>query len=269
MTALTPSLTAAVARLTGFAVDGRLTAFLADRIAPVLVSHGIRDSAELAMRLRPGNDTALSAAFVDAIVVNETLFFRDRAPFASLRTAILPALLAARKDRKGLRIWSAACATGQEPYSLAMLLDEQARALTGWTVDIVATDVSRTALATARAGVYSHFEVQRGLSTDQLLRYFRRTQSGWEISETLRAAVTFAECNLLADFRTLGAFDIICCRNVLMYMDMARRNDILERIAAALAPDGVLVMGAAETNVGLTDLFVALPDHPAIFIKRT
>ena len=265
---LTPTLSAAINRLTGFAVDPRRTALLADRIAPVLASHGIRDSAELAIRLKPGTDAALSAALVDAVVVNETLFFRDRAPFASLRTAFLPALLEARKGRRRLRIWSAACSTGQEPYSLAMLLDEQARALTGWIVDLIATDVSRTALATARAGVYSHFEVQRGLSTHQLLRYFRRTQSGWEISEALRAAVTFGERNLLADFRALGAFDIICCRNVLMYMDAARRNDILARIADALAPDGVLVMGAAETNVGLTDRFAATPDHPAIFVKR-
>lgn len=266
---LTPTLTAAINRLTGFAVDPRRTAFLADRIAPVLVSHGVHDSAELAIRLRPGGDSALSAALVDAVVVNETLFFRDRAPFASLRTAILPALLQARKGPRRLRIWSAACSTGQEPYSLAMLLDEQARHLTGWTVDLVATDVSRIALATARAGVYSHFAVQRGLSTHQLLRYFRRVDSGWEISEALRAAVNFAECNLLADFSALGAFDIICCRNVLMYMDAARRNDILARIADVLAPDGILMMGAAETNVGLTDLFAALPDHPAIFVKRT
>lgn len=270
MTVISPSLTAAITRLTGFTTDPRRSQLMADRIAPVLASHGLQDPEELALRLRPGvADAALAAALVDAVVINETLFFRDRALFDALRTVLLPTLIDARRERRRLRFWSAACSTGQEPYSLAMLLDEQSRALAGWTLDVVGTDISRTALAAARAGVYSHFEVQRGLSTHQLLRHFRRLGTGWEISEALREAVTFSERNLLADFRGLGQFDLVCCRNVLMYMDPKRRNEILERIADILAPDGYLVLGAAETIVGLTEAFVALPGQSSIFVKRT
>lgn len=264
----TSAFDAAIARLTGFALDPRRADIMADRIAPVLGVYGLRDAEELALRLQPGVDVAFAADIVDAIVVNETLFFRDRAAFDAIRTSILPRLIEARRDRRRLRLWSAACSTGQEPYSLAMLLDEHVRALAGWRLDVMASDISRKALAVARAGVYSHFEVQRGLSTHNLLRYFRRVGAGWEISEALRAAVSFSERNLLADFTELGTFDLVCCRNVLMYMDTGRRARILERIADSLAPDGVLVLGAAETIVGVTDVFMPAPECPTVFVKR-
>ncbi len=260
------SLQTALTRLTGFSIDPRRADSIADRVAPVIAAHGVRDGLDLMARLRPGADTPLATALVDAMVIKETLFFRDRAPWDALRGTILPDLIAARRDRKRLRLWSAACSTGQEPYSLAMLLDEETRALTGWTVDIVATDLSRTALTTARAGIYSHFEVQRGLSTNHLLRHFRKVPTGWEISDALRAAVTFSERNLMDEYRSLGTFDIVCCRNVMLYMDVERRRDIFSRLAQIIAPDGYLVLGAAETIIGLTEAFAPYPGSPSVFI---
>ena len=260
------SLQTALSRLTGFDVEGRRAGSIADRVAPVIAAHGVRDGIDLTARLRPGVDVPLVTALVDATVIKETLFFRDRSPWDALRSVILPGLVEARRDRKRLRLWSAACSTGQEPYSLAMLLDEQTRALAGWTVDVVATDLSRSALQTARAGIYSHFEVQRGLSTNHLLRHFRKVSTGWEISDALRAAVSFSERNLLDEFRSLGTFDIVCCRNVMLYMDVARRRDIFARLAQIIAPDGYLVLGAAETIIGITEEFASLPGSPSIFV---
>ena len=262
------SLADLVARRIGIATEDRRLANLAARIEPVLAARGFASMEELVMRLEASTDPGLLNTIIEAVVINETLFFRDRGPFEKFRTVMLDRLLATRQNSRRLRLWSAACSTGQEPYSLAILLDEEMRRLGGWQLDIVATDISRSALRIAKAGVYSHFEVQRGLSTPHLLRYFRKQDSNWVISDHLRAHVSFAERNLLGDFRALGTFDVIFCRNVLMYMDLACRRGILERMWQSLSPDGFLVMGAAETIVGISDQFMPLPGHPAIYVKR-
>jgi chemotaxis protein methyltransferase CheR len=202
------------------------------------------------------------------MTTNETFFFRDRVPFDKFRNVMLPQLLAARSAERRLRIWCAACSTGQEPYSLAMLLDEEARRLTGWTIEILATDLSRRAIESAKQGLYSQFEVQRGLPITLLLRYFQRAGDRWQINEFLRSRVSFREFNLLSDYRALGRFDAIFCRNVLIYFDVSSKRDILARLSRTLARDGFLLMGSAETVIGLSDAFVPHEEHPTLFVQK-
>jgi chemotaxis protein methyltransferase CheR len=234
---------------------------------PVAREAGLPDLAGLLKRLQAG-DRDLGQSVVDAMTTNETFFFRDRAPFEKFRNVILPKLLAARAAERRLRIWCAACSTGQEPYSLAMLLDDEARRLTGWNVDILATDLSRRAIEIARQGLYSQFEVQRGLPITMLLRYFQRAGDRWQINEFLRSRINFREFNLMSDFRPLGTFDAILCRNVLLYLDVATKRDILARLARALAPDGFLLMGSAETVIGLSQAFIPHQEHPTLFVHK-
>ncbi|MDE2577490.1 MAG: protein-glutamate O-methyltransferase CheR [Hyphomicrobiales bacterium] len=243
---------ALVATRIGVALDPRRAEQTVERLQPILVARALPHLDALCAAIEKG-DSALLSNVIDALVVRETLFFRDRAPFQALREIILPRLTKARESERRLRIWSAACATGQEPYSLAMMLDEASSSLAGWRVELLATDVSESALADARSGRYTHFEIQRGLPTPLLLRHFRRDGEMWTISDYMRAAVDFRRLNLLSDFSALERFDVIFCRNVLMYMEPARRADVLKRLCAQLAPDGYLVLGAAETVVGLSE----------------
>ncbi|GAC1336141.1 MAG: protein-glutamate O-methyltransferase CheR [Beijerinckiaceae bacterium] len=251
----------------GISLDGDKLYLVESRLLPVARAAGLADLSALVKRVQIG-DSELGQSVVDAMTTNETFFFRDRLPFEKFRNVMLPELLAARSAERRLRIWCAACSTGQEPYSLAMILDEEARRLAGWRIDIVATDISRRAVESARAGLYSQFEVQRGLPITHLLRYFQRAGDRWQINEFLRSRVGFRELNLMADFRTLGNFDAIFCRNVLIYFDVPTKRDILARLCRTLAPDGYLVMGAAETVIGLSDKFAAHEEHPTLFVLK-
>lgn len=217
-------------------------------------------SAALAMRLRGPSSDALAGEIVELMTTNETLFFRDQKPFNHLRGTALPRLLASRQPGRSLRIWSAAASTGQEAYSIAMLLDECRAQLAGRPVEIVGTDIAREPLARARAGLYSQFEVQRGLPVQMLVKHFRKEDSGWRISEALRSAVQFREWNLLSDLRPLGIFDVVFCRNVLIYFDQPTKTRALEAIAGQMAADGVLFLGGAETVLGITDRFAPLAE---------
>jgi len=181
---------------------------------------------------------------------------------------VLPALLEARKDIARIRIWCAACSSGQEPYSLAMILDEEAQRLSGWSVEILATDVSHNVVGAAREGVYTQFEVQRGLPISQLLRYFQQDGERWRINEHLRSHIQFEQFNLLSDFTSLGVFDVIFCRNVLIYFDVPTKRSVLEKMARHLALDGYLFLGAAESVVGLTDSFGPHPEYRSISVPR-
>lgn len=252
----------------GMAVDPRRRSSIEARLSALMVDCGFADPEDFVRRLRAGLDPVLMNKTVDAMVTCETLFFRDRAPFEAMRGIVLPRLKETRRDFRNLRIWSAACATGQEPYSIAMVIDDLARDFAGWRVDIVASDVSHAALAAARAGIYSQFEVQRGLPTAMLLRYFRKDDAGWRVSEHLQAAIDFRHVNLVSDFSALGHFDVVLCRNVLMYMDVERRRDILRRISAQLAPEGHLLLGATETIVGLSEDFTPTPGFAGLFTHR-
>jgi chemotaxis protein methyltransferase CheR len=177
----------------------------------------------------------------------------------------MPEILQARASRKTLRIWCAAGSTGQEPYSLAMCLKEMGAALSGWRVEILATDLSQEVLEKSRAGIYSQFEVQRGLPIQMLVKYFKQTGELWQINADIRAMVQHRQLNLLHDFSQLGAFDVIFCRNVLIYFDQDTKINIFNRLAKATEPDGFLVLGAAETVVGLTDVFKPYPERRGLY----
>lgn len=233
------------------------------RMQSILRRNALPDISELVRRLQ-GAD-ALISEVVEAMTTNETYFFRDKAPFDDVRKTMVPSLLASRTERKTLRIWSAAAASGQEPYSLAMTVKEMAATLQGWRVDIVATDLSSEMLRKSEAGVFSQFEVQRGLPIQLLVKYFTQDGESWRISQELRDMVQHRQFNLLNDFAPLGQFDIIFCRNVLLYFDLMTKRSLLSRLRAALAPDGYLVLGAAETMIGVADDFVPCPDMRCVY----
>ncbi len=199
------------------------------------------------------------------MTTNESFFFRDKIPFDHFRDTIMPGLLAARAAQRRMRIWCAACSTGQEPYSLAMLLKEMSQQVAGWRIEIISTDISREVLEKAKAGIYSQFEVQRGLPIQLLVKYFTQVGEMWQVAPEIRAMVQYRTLNLLQDFSQLGTFDVVFCRNVLIYFDQERKIDVLERLARVVEPDGYLVLGAAETVVGLTDTFKPVPDRRALY----
>jgi chemotaxis protein methyltransferase CheR len=237
------------------------------RLMPVAQRYRIPNLSELAARLRAGTDEGLLVAVVEAMTTNETFFFRDRLPFDHFRTTILPALMAARERTRRIRIWCAACSTGQEPYSLAMTMKEMAPALDGFRIEILATDLSTEVLQKAQAGLYSQFEVQRGLPIQLLLRYFTQHGDLWQIAPEIRAMVQYRPLNLLADFTRLGQFDLVVCRNVLIYLDQPTKSDVLDRLAGVTAQDGFLILGAAETTIGLTQGFKSVPDRRGLYVR--
>ena len=220
------------------------------RLLPIARKSGLANLGELVAALRRGDNECLMTMVVEAMTTNETFFFRDKIPFENFRTAILSSLLAARRASRCIRIWSAAASTGQEPYSLAMTLKELEDTLAGWRIEIVATDLAGGVLQKAQAGIYSQFEVQRGLPIQLLIKYFSKVGDMWQIAPELRAMVKFRQLNLLADFSSLGAFDLIFCRNVLIYFDQDTKTNVLNRLGRLAAADGYLVLGAAETVVG-------------------
>lgn len=251
---------------TGVALESDQWQAAEQRLAPVAGRLGLSID-DLIDRFLRHSDPRLSAAVVDTMMTNETFFFRDRKPFELFREVILPRLLERKGEERRLRIWSAACATGQEPYSLAMVLDEEAHRFKDWTIEIVASDISASALETARGGLYNQFEVQRGLPVALLLRHFQRDLEKWRITERLRAQVQFQQVNLIDDFTRFGPFDVIFCRNVLMYFDQATRKTVLNRLARTLTPDGILMLGATEFTPG-DCAFAALPESPALLRLR-
>jgi chemotaxis protein methyltransferase CheR len=234
------------------------------RLLPLSRKCGVAGISELVQKMK-GGSSSIVAQVVEAMTTNETFFFRDKVPFEHFRDAIMPEMLAARAGRKSLRIWCAAGSTGQEPYSLAMSLKEMGAALAGWRVEIIATDLSTEVLEKSKSGVYSQFEVQRGLPIQLLVKYFKQNGELWQISPELRAMVQHRQLNLLHDFSQLGTFDIIFCRNVLIYFDQDTKINIFGRLARSMEQDGFLVLGAAETVVGLTDAFKPFPDKRGLY----
>jgi chemotaxis protein methyltransferase CheR len=234
------------------------------RLLPLARKASLPGIGELVQKLK-GGSAALAAQVVEAMTTNETFFFRDKIPFDHFREAIMPELLRARAGRKSIRIWCAAGSTGQEPYSLAMCLKEMGAALNGWRVEILATDLSQEVLEKSKSGLYSQFEVQRGLAIQMLVKYFKQTGELWQINPDIRAMVQHRQLNLLHDFSGLGVFDVIFCRNVLIYFDQETKMNIFNRLAKAVEADGFLVLGAAETVVGLTDVFKPFPERRGLY----
>jgi len=238
------------------------------RLLPVARKAGLTGLGELVAMLGRGDAEWPETAVVEAMTTNESFFFRDKTPFEHFHAAVMPALLAARRASRTIRIWCAAAASGQEPYSLAMALKEMESKVAGWRIEILATDLSNEVLEKARLGVYSQFEVQRGLPIRLLIKYFTQVGDTWQVASDIRAMVKFRQLNLLGDFSRLGVFDLIFCRNVLIYFDQQTKIDVLHRLVGVIAGDGYLVLGAAETVVGLTDGFKPLPERRGLYVPN-
>jgi chemotaxis protein methyltransferase CheR len=226
---------------------------LETRLAPIIKREKMRGLTDLSARLTPGSE--LEREVVEAMTTNESLFFRDMKPFEALRKTVFPKLHAARPAGQKLRIWSAAASTGQEAYSIAMVATDMGAATAGRQVEIVGTDIAREPLDRARAGIYTQFEIQRGLPMQMLVKYFVKSDGQWRIKPSLREGMTFREWNLLADPRPLGNFDVVFCRNVLIYFDPPTKKRVLEAIAKQMPSDGFLFLGGAETVLGVTNAF--------------
>jgi chemotaxis protein methyltransferase CheR len=237
-----------VLRETSIIYESRKEYLVEARLHPLAVQAGcasIDEYVQLVMR-----NPVERQKSIDALTINETSWFRDNAPYQAFTETMLPALLAARADRRRLSIWSAACSSGQEAYSIAMLLDQHLPA--GWTADILATDVSQAMVERVRVGRYGQVEMNRGLPASMLVKHFSRVGSEWEISPELRRMVRTQQMNLAGPLPMLPKFDIVFLRNVLIYFDMDVKRSILQRIHAATAPDGFLLLGSAETTLDLT-----------------
>jgi len=235
------------------------------RLVGVAHRHGFASVADLTRALQKKADKALVREIVEAMTTNESSFFRDMKPFEQFRAIVLPTLIKARAASRTLRIWSAACAAGQEPYSLAMILDEERARLAGWHVSLVATDISGEMIERAKAGNYSQFEVQRGLPLKYLVRHMEPEADRWQLKPEIRRMVEFRVANLLDDLSLLGRFDMILCRNVLLYFDQPTKAALLERLSWQLRPDGFLALGGAETTLGVTDRFEPVPQQRGLY----
>jgi chemotaxis protein methyltransferase CheR len=238
---------------------------LESRLLPVARLHHLKTLDDLIAAVRRRPDEELVRDIIEAMTTNESSFFRDIKPFDQFRTFVLPRLLKARGQTRTIRIWCAACSSGQEPYSLAMLFAEEKPMLAGWQLEILATDISTEILEKAQAGLYSQFEVQRGLPIQLLIKYFRQEGDRWQIDPAIRAMVRFRPLNLLADLSHLGQFDVIFCRNVLIYFEQATKTAVLDRVARQLARDGYLYLGGAETILGITDKLQSVPEERGIY----
>jgi chemotaxis protein methyltransferase CheR len=256
-----------VRKRTGIELSDDKGYLIESRLRPLAETWGLKDVASLLETVRLKPDPRLVDSVVDIMTTNETFFFRDETPFKALSEALVR--LAAVRGSSPIRIWSAACSTGQEPYSIAMIAQEAMARAPNLKVEIVATDISERCLTKARTGVYSQFEVQRGVAIRRLMQNFDQEGASWRVKSDLRSQITWRNANLMENFRALGRFDIIFCRNVLIYFSRDVRRDILERMALQMAPDGLLFLGAAENTLGITDALVQNPAGPGWQTKRT
>jgi chemotaxis protein methyltransferase CheR len=247
-------------------VIGRDKAYLLEsRLMPLARKRGLKSLEDLVTTMRSSRDEGLMRDVTEAMTTNESFFFRDIKPFDQFRDVVLPQMMQLRASKRQIRIWSAACSSGQEAYSLAMMLRENAAKLAGWRIEIVGTDISIEMLEKAKAGLYSQFEVQRGLPIQLLVKYFQKKDESWQIDSALRAMVQFREYNLLHDLRQLGQFDIVFCRNVLIYFDQGTKGRVLDSISRQMPDDGILYLGGAETVLGISDRFRPIPNQRGIY----
>ncbi len=238
---------------------------LESRLNPVARKWNLSGFDELVQKVRSTNDERILNDITEAMTTNESFFFRDQKPFDQFKDLVLPHMLEKRASSKTIRIWSAACSSGQEPYTLAMLLKEAGAALAGWKIEIIATDLSNEILNKAKEGVYTQFEVQRGLPINLLVKYFQQNGDRWQIDSSIRNMVTFKSFNLLESPAMLGKFDIVFCRNVLIYFDQPTKSAVLKNIAKQMPDDGFLYLGGAETVLGISDEFQLIPGKRGIY----
>ncbi len=240
---------------------------LDSRLTPIAKKWNFASLEAMTLQLRAIPDNKLIKDIVEAMTTNETSFFRDTKPFQIFQETILPVLLEKRKIKKTIRIWCAACSSGQEPYSLAMILKEKEALLKGWRFEIMATDISDDILDQAKRASYTQFEVQRGLPIQYLMKYFMQIGETWQLKDEIRNMVRYSNFNLLDPMSRLGSFDIIFCRNVLIYFDEKTKGDILNRMSTQLENDGFLLLGGAETVLGITDKFQPNPEKRGLYVK--
>lgn len=254
-------------RGSGLVIGPEKLYLLETRLAAIIKDVGAADLDDLAERLAaPGaRNPEIERRIIEAMTTNESFFFRDEKPFTHFRTTALPRLIAARPANARIRVWSAASSSGQEAYSLAMIVAEMRAQLGGRTVEILGTDLSREQVLRAQDATYSQFEVQRGLPMQFLVKYFKKDGTNWRLNDAIRSMVTFREWNLLADPRALGQFDVVFCRNVLIYFDRPTKTRVLDMVARQMAPDGMLYLGGAETVLGITDWFDVVADNRGVY----
>jgi chemotaxis protein methyltransferase CheR len=236
------------------------------RLGPLARAEGLASAQALVEALRTTKDERLHWAVTDAFTTNETFFFRDKTPFNLFKDVVLPTLAPSRST---LRVWCAACSTGQEPYSLAMLMEEAGGQYPQLKLDVLASDISDRVIEKAKTGFYSGFETQRGLPPDYLPKYFSKVGDIWQVKPALRQAIRWRQFNLLDQMAVLGRFDVVFCRNVLIYFDMATKRQVLDRIAATMAEDGYLFLGGAETVIGVTDAFNPVPGKSGLYVRNS
>ena len=255
-------------RRSGLAINYDKLYLLENRLTPMLKGHDIEGVKGLAAHMRKNIiSTELADAVTEAMTTNETMFFRDQKPFNQLRDIVLPALV--EKGVPTIRIWSAACSQGQEPYSIAMLLDAERHVLDDIPVHIIATDIAQNILERAKRGVYTQFEVQRGLPIKMLMKHFTQCANAqWQISDAMRDRVQFEYGNLLEEQKPAEPYHIIMCRNVLIYFDEETREAVLRRIAGVLAKGGYLFLGSSETILGKSEDFTAVSGCPGLFTRN-
>ncbi len=232
---------------------------------PIARKEEMKSIDELIRKIKQSNNKALITQVVEAMTTNESFFFRDIKPFDLFRDHVLPHLLETRAARKSFRIWCAAASSGQEPYSIVMTLMEQQAKLTGWNYEIVGTDILLDILAKASKGAYSQFEVQRGMPITLLVKYFDQVGESWQIKPTVQSKVRYKHFNLLEDPTSLGKFDVVFCRNVLIYFDQKTKGEVLGRIAKLMPPDGMLFLGGAETVLGVSNSFKPVPEQRGVY----
>lgn len=240
---------------------------LESRLLPVARKYNLKSLDDMAQQIRSKREEQMLHDVTEAMTTNETFFFRDNKPFVQFQKNLLPQFLQSRAAKKHLRLWSAASSSGQEAYSLAMICSEEAMKLQGWKVDIIGTDISHEMVERAKSGTYSQFEVQRGLPITMLVKYFQQLGGDkWQIKEAIRNMVQFREANLLQDLGAIGVFDVVLCRNILIYFDPPTKTKVLDTIASLMAPDGVLILGGAETVLGITDKFKPMDGEHGLYV---
>ena len=251
----------------GLVLSADKTYLVESRLAPIARKDGFASIDDLISAIRVRRDAKLIESVVDSMTTNETFFFRDKTPFDIFEQSILPELVA-RKRGGTIKVWCAAASTGQEPYSLAMIAEALGPKLGGCKLEILGTDISERCLEKAKAGIYTQFEVQRGLPVQMLLKHFKKEGDAWKIDDRLKTSIRYRTMNLLDDFRALGKFDVIFCRNVLIYFDMPTKKMVLERMAQQVEGPGYLLLGAAETVLGVTDSFKPVAGSRGLYVQN-
>jgi len=250
----------------GLSLTGDKAYLLESRLMPVVRRRRFNGLSELVASIK-SKDESIIKEVTEVMMTFESFFFRDRRPFDQFRDVVLPQLKKSRVSKKRIRVWCAACSSGQEPYSLAILIKEMDPEFSDWDMEIVATDISEEILKKAKGGIYSQFEVQRGLPIQLLMKYFNQVETGWELDDSIRSMVNFRCFNLLDGMTALGTFDVVYCRNVLIYFDYPTKADVLSRIRKQMAEDGVLYLGFDETVLGICNEFKPAAGQRGMYIS--